>query len=137
MAWARYGHGMASVNQTRTHCVNQMGKTYFKSLAARYGRGTSWAWHGHGMLCVNRPLSCCSACHLAWQVTCQQLRHTTLQGMYSTELSFIVNATLQECYILQFCIIKHFLTTAITRLSDYLTRKPPDICSHSLFTKYL
>ena len=44
-AW--HGHGMASVNQTRSHYVNQMGKTHSKSLAAR---------HGHGMLCVNRPL---------------------------------------------------------------------------------
>jgi len=40
---------MASVNQTRPHCVNQMGKTHSKPLAAR---------HGHGMLCVNRPLTC-------------------------------------------------------------------------------
>jgi hypothetical protein len=40
-------HGMASVNQTRPHCVNQMGKTHSKPLVAR---------HGHGMLCVNRPL---------------------------------------------------------------------------------
>ena len=40
-------HGMASVNQTRAHCVNQMGKTHSKLLAAR---------HGSGMLCVNRPL---------------------------------------------------------------------------------
>ena len=50
-------HGMTSVNQTRPHCVNQMGKTHSKSLAARHGRGTAWARHGHGMLCVNRPLS--------------------------------------------------------------------------------
>ena len=41
------GMGMASVNQTRLHCANQMGKTHSKPLAAR---------HGHGMLCVNRPL---------------------------------------------------------------------------------
>jgi len=34
------------VNQTRPHCVNQMGKTHSKPLAAR---------HGRGMLCVNRP----------------------------------------------------------------------------------
>jgi len=27
-AW--HGHGMASVNQTRPHCVNQMGKTHSK-----------------------------------------------------------------------------------------------------------
>ena len=31
--------GMASVNQTRPHCVNQMGKTHSKFLAARHGRG--------------------------------------------------------------------------------------------------
>ena len=43
MAWARHGHGMASVNQTRPHCVNQMGKTHSKPLAARHGRGTAWA----------------------------------------------------------------------------------------------
>jgi len=39
---------MASVNQTQPHCVNQMGKTPSKPLAAR---------HGHSMLCVNQPLS--------------------------------------------------------------------------------
>ena len=43
----RHGHGMASVNQTRPRCVNQMGKTHSKPLAAR---------HGNGMLCVIRPL---------------------------------------------------------------------------------
>ena len=53
---ARSEHGMASVNQTRPHFVNQMGKTHSKPLAARHGRGTAWARHGHGMLCVNRPL---------------------------------------------------------------------------------
>jgi len=36
---------MASVNQTRSHCVNQMGKTHSKPLAARRGRGTAWARH--------------------------------------------------------------------------------------------
>jgi hypothetical protein len=46
MVRAWHGHGMASVNQTRPHCVNQMGKTHSKPLAAR---------HGHGMLFVNRP----------------------------------------------------------------------------------
>ena len=44
-AWARHGHGMASVNQTRPRCVNQMGKTQSKPLAARHGRGTAWARH--------------------------------------------------------------------------------------------
>ena len=54
MAWAQHGHGMASVNQTRPHCVNQMGKTHFKPLVARHGRGMAWARHA---VCVNRPLS--------------------------------------------------------------------------------
>ena len=34
--------GMASVNQTRPHCVNQMGKTHSKPITARHGRGTAW-----------------------------------------------------------------------------------------------
>jgi hypothetical protein len=34
-----------SVNQTRPHCVNQIGKTHSKPLAARHGRGTAWARH--------------------------------------------------------------------------------------------
>jgi hypothetical protein len=31
------------MNQTWPHCVNQMGKTHSKPLAARLGRGTAWA----------------------------------------------------------------------------------------------
>jgi hypothetical protein len=46
-AWSE--HGMASVNQTWPHCVNQMGKTHSRPLAAWHGWGTAWA-------CVNRPL---------------------------------------------------------------------------------
>ena len=62
MVRAWHGHGMASVNQTRQHCVNRMGKTHSKPLAAR---------HGHGMLYVNRPLlaSCQQPTLIAWSVT--------------------------------------------------------------------
>ena len=45
MVRAWHGRGMASVNHTRPHCVNQMGKTHSKLLAARHGRGTAWARH--------------------------------------------------------------------------------------------
>ena len=45
MVEAGHGHSMASVNHTRPRCVNQMGKTYFKTLAARHGRGTAWEKH--------------------------------------------------------------------------------------------
>jgi hypothetical protein len=46
-AWSEHGMGAAwpSVNQTRPHCVNQIGKTHSKPLAARHGRGTAWARH--------------------------------------------------------------------------------------------
>ena len=42
-AWQ--GHGMAMVNQTWPHCVNQMGKTHSKPFVARQGNvlGTAWA----------------------------------------------------------------------------------------------
>ena len=44
-AWS--GHGMTSVNQTWSHCVNQMGKTHSKPLVARHGKGTAWyLWIG-------------------------------------------------------------------------------------------
>ena len=36
---------MASVNQTRQQCINQMGKTRSKPLAARHGRRTAWERH--------------------------------------------------------------------------------------------
>jgi hypothetical protein len=44
MERSRLGRGRAFVNQTRSHCVNQMEKTQSKPLAARHGRemGTEW-----------------------------------------------------------------------------------------------
>jgi hypothetical protein len=45
MVRAGHGRGMASVNHTRPHCVNQMGNTHSKPLASRHGRGTAWARH--------------------------------------------------------------------------------------------
>ena len=59
------GDGMASVNQTRSHCVNQMGKTHSKPLGTQHGRGTAWGQHGKGMLYVNRPLGI----HGFWDMT--------------------------------------------------------------------
>ena len=45
MVRAWHGRGMASVNQTRPHCVNQIEKTHSKPLAVRHGRGKAWARH--------------------------------------------------------------------------------------------
>ena len=58
MVGARHGCGMGmawQVNQTRRHCVNQMGKTYSKPLAARHGRGTAQARHAMCELALNPP----------------------------------------------------------------------------------
>jgi hypothetical protein len=54
VAWQ--GNGMACVNQTWPHYVNQMLKIQSKALAERHGRGMAWEQHGNGMVCVNRPL---------------------------------------------------------------------------------
>jgi hypothetical protein len=42
MVRAWHGYGMVSVNQTWLLCVNQMGKTHSKPLAAWHGKGTAW-----------------------------------------------------------------------------------------------
>jgi hypothetical protein len=44
MAWRR--RGMACVNQTWLHGVNQMGKTQLNPFFAWHGRGKAWEWHG-------------------------------------------------------------------------------------------
>jgi hypothetical protein len=53
-----HGQSMASVNQTRSHCVYQMGKTHSKPSAARRGRGTAWAWHAICESAFSVPLCC-------------------------------------------------------------------------------
>jgi hypothetical protein len=47
-AGERHGNGMACVNQTRPHCVNQMGNIQSKALVERHGRGTAGERHGRG-----------------------------------------------------------------------------------------
>ena len=68
--WSELGVGMASVNQTRSHCVNQMGKTHSKPLAEWHGRGTAWARH--------------AMCESVFNV-CQD-RHTWALGEYVSEV---------------------------------------------------
>ena len=67
-AWSE--HGMASMNQTLPHCVNQMGKTHSKLLAARHGRVTAWARHGNGKVWVVRPLEVYLAALSVLDYTC-------------------------------------------------------------------
>ena len=56
IAGAWHGYGMASVNKTRPHWVNKMGKIHSKPLATRHGMGTAWTRHGHGMLMCESAL---------------------------------------------------------------------------------
>jgi hypothetical protein len=50
-----HGRGMACVNKTPPDCVNQMGKTQSKPLAARNGSER----HGRWMVCVNQTRPDC------------------------------------------------------------------------------
>jgi hypothetical protein len=50
------------MNQTRPYCVNQMGKTHSKPLAARYGRGTAWARHAMCESSLRLRLKCDCTC---------------------------------------------------------------------------
>jgi hypothetical protein len=72
-AWSEHGMGMASVKQTRPHCVNQMGKTRSKPLASRHGRGTAWARH--------------AMCESAFCVTCVGHRQESVDILHL--LSFV------------------------------------------------
>jgi hypothetical protein len=53
VAW--HGRGMTCVNQTRSHCVDQMGKTQSKPSAKRHGRRAAWEWHGVCELTLTLP----------------------------------------------------------------------------------
>jgi hypothetical protein len=80
MVGAGHWHGMASVNQIRPHCVNQMGKTHSKPLAAWHGRGTAWTRHAMceaalTALCMwNKGCPAVPICY-SWHahIGCQQL----------------------------------------------------------------
>jgi len=69
-AWR--GHGMASVNQTRPHCVNQMGKTHYKPLATWHGRGTAcyvWMYYESGAFILLYLLDLFIVCMATWLVS--------------------------------------------------------------------
>jgi hypothetical protein len=59
VARARHGRGTACVKQTRPHCVNHMGKTQSKPLAAWHGMGTAWERHGMCVLAFMVPSDGC------------------------------------------------------------------------------
>jgi hypothetical protein len=55
MVRAWHGHGMASVNQTRPHCVNQMVAVSRRPCCAVALRRTAWSEHGMANVNKTRP----------------------------------------------------------------------------------
>jgi hypothetical protein len=84
MVGAGHGRVMASVNQTRPRCVNQMGKTHYKPLATRHDRGTAWARHAMCESAFIRPR--------LWPSikTCHHMTQNTVQTRPSTPLQYRV-----------------------------------------------
>jgi hypothetical protein len=98
MAWERHGRGMACVNQTRSHCVNQMGKTQSKPFAERRGRGMAWERHGTCELAFRCPACTAHAprCHL-WSVriykTCPHKMYASTFSTYLSKIFLILRRT--------------------------------------------
>ena len=84
-----HGHGMASVNQKRPHCVNQMGKTHSKHLAARHGRGTAWA----------KRVMCESAFIASWVRVVFVTALSTLRGKGTTLGPSCIKQHIADCAI--------------------------------------
>jgi hypothetical protein len=95
--WARHGHGMANVNLTLPHCVNQMGKTQSKRLAARHVKGTVWTRHA---MCELAFTMFTAGHHLSLPWTTLILStpfHPVLRG------SLILSPYLRLCVPVSFC----------------------------------
>ena len=79
-------HGMTSVNQTRLHYVNQMGKTRSKPLAARRGRWTAWERHAMCESAFRQPLSVCHTpvvvCIATDSFICEIATSTVIQQLF-------------------------------------------------------
>jgi hypothetical protein len=72
---------MTCVNQTRPHCINQMGETQPKPLAARHGIGMGTEWYCELVYIV--------PCFLSWAV------RPELQS--ATSLSYCYNRNFDNC----------------------------------------
>jgi hypothetical protein len=103
-AWAWHGYCMASVNETRPHCVNQMGKTHYKPLATRHGRGTAWARHA----------MCESA---LWARRAEQLDCPTAHGMH--------------CSLTVCCYLHFLLALFFALLTKFVALKRPTEPRHA------
>jgi hypothetical protein len=85
---------MACVNQTRPHCVNQMGKRQSKPLAA---------WHGWGKACVRHGM-----CELAFREACSCFE------MLVFKTSIVLYQIAQYIFILHVLLISISVTQQIS-----------------------
>jgi hypothetical protein len=107
MAWERHGRCMACVNQTRPHCVNQMGKTQSKPLAERHGM-CELALTQHGRSCLgnaivdrhqrNPTVRIGGAPGEIWTV----LSPNTSPELTTTTSSWVSYCEVQNCYLRRF-----------------------------------
>jgi len=110
------------VNQTRPHCVNQMGKTHSKPLAARHGRRTAWARHAMCESAFNVRDKC-------YEVTeWRKMRLTRRVAYYSVVVSrrrrcALHDITSQSRLSLH-APCSHFATASQTHMSFCVTGRP-------------
>jgi hypothetical protein len=100
---------MASVNQTRPHCVNQMGKTHSKPLASRRGRGTAWKR--------------VAMCESAFSRSCDQ---QSLRLLQKNEFHYDVECSWHP-HVISFFIL----------ISPYMRRSPLEIFGLNYFIHFL
>jgi hypothetical protein len=112
-----HGRGMASVNQTRPHCVNQRGKKHSKPLVARHGRGTAWPRHA---MCESAR-SVIHAGHSTYNVTMRGVLVTIVAVEKQQVLNILsvsvcslrypaCSAHVPYCYLLPVQIFFHFIS---------------------------
>jgi hypothetical protein len=109
---------MWSVNQTRPHCVNQMGKTHSKPLAARHGRGTAWARHTMCESALRRSRQTSSARrsnekgdsqkHIHWSLDKPNLRWPILFCAQYFPLNLLLEYIIIIIITILFCYVQYF-----------------------------
>jgi hypothetical protein len=114
MVRAWHGRGIASVNQTRPHCVNQMGKTHSKPLATRHGRGTAWARHA---MCESAFMAYLFNVFLAWLSIIQNLCYCPTYFRYNHTFhvlhSLYFHTKTLVFYFVSCFLLRHILSSGI------------------------
>jgi len=125
-------HGMAIVNQTRPHCVNQMGETHSKPLAVRHGMGTAcYVWIG---LYRARMLTIALPRIRHWTLTSKHFIHYSLPKQYflTTNFHIIFSSTPQTLTFLVVALkfAMHFSPLLCRLWATHRTLCSISLCQH-------